>query len=194
MRKIIGGMHVSLDGFIQGPNGEQDWVEAWDDPYDLASEVDACLLGGGMFPGYEQYWTAVITRPDEVLPFSGKRPTPEEIRWGAFAQRTPHIVLSNTLSASPWPNARFIRDLDAVRAMKAQVGKPIYAIGGAGLVSTLINAGLLDELRLIVHPVLLGGGKALFGGVTDRHWFDISEPRALKSGDVAMIVRPKSAV
>lgn len=194
MRRIIGGMHVSLDGFIQGPNGEQDWVEAWDDPYDLASEVDTCLLGGGMWPGYEQYWTAVIERPDDALPFSGKRPTPEEIRWGAFAQRTPHIVLSNTLNASPWPNVSFIRDLEAVRALKARAGKPIYAIGGAALVSSLISARLLDELRLIVHPVLLGGGKALFAGVDERRWFDIVDTRALKSGDVAMVVRPKSAV
>ena len=191
MREIIGGMHVSLDGFIQGPNGEQDWVEAWDDPYDLASEVDTCLLGGGMYPGYEQYWTAVISRPDDVLPFSGKRPTPQEIEWGAFAQRTPHVVLSNSLRPSPWPNTSFIRDLDAVRALKARAGKPIYAVGGAALVSALINADLLDELRLIVHPVLLGGGKALFGGVVERKWFDIGATQSLKSGDVAIVLRTK---
>lgn len=194
MRKIIGGMHVSLDGFIQGPNGEQDWVEAWDDPYNLASEVDTCLLGGGMYPGYEQYWTAVIERPDDALPFSGKRPTPEEIAWGAFAQRTPHVVLSNMLSSSSWPNTSFISDLDAVRALKARAAKPIYAVGGAALVSSLINAGLLDELRLIVHPVLLGGGKALFGGVVERQWFDIGETRSLRSRDVAMVLRPKKEV
>jgi len=193
MRKIIGGMHISLDGFIEGPNGEQDWIEAWDDPYDLASEVDTCLLGGGMYPGYEQYWTAVISRPDDVLPFSGKRPTPEEIAWGVFAQRTPHIVLSTTLNSSPWPNTSFIRDLDAVRALKARAGKPIYAVGGATLVSNLISAGLLDELRLIVHPVLLGGGKALFGGVHERHRFDIAETRSQATGDVAVVLRPKKA-
>ncbi|GAM97304.1 dihydrofolate reductase [alpha proteobacterium U9-1i] len=193
MRKIIGGMHVSLDGCIQGPNGEQDWVEAWDDPYDLASEVDTCLLGGGMYPGYEQYWTAVITRPNEALPFSGKKPSPEEIEWGAFAQRTPHIVLSTSLNAAAWKNTSFVRDLESVWALKARVGKPIYAIGGAALVSTLINAGLLDELRLIVHPVVLGGGKALFGGVHDRHWLDTADTRAMASGDVSIVLRRREA-
>lgn len=193
MRTIIAGLHISLDGFIEGPNGEQDWVEAWDDPYGLSNEADTCLLGGGMYPGYERYWTAIMTRPDDILPFSGKRPTPREISYAAFARKAPHIVLSTTLESAAWANTRIVRDFDAVRACKAGAGKPIYAVGGAGLISTLINAGMIDELRLIVHPLLLGGGKSPFKGLRERHLLKPIETKPLASGDVALTFRPLSA-
>jgi hypothetical protein len=59
MRKLIAGMQVSVDGKIEGAEGYADWVEAWSDNYDVTQRVDACLLGAGMYPGYEAYWTAV---------------------------------------------------------------------------------------------------------------------------------------
>jgi hypothetical protein len=79
MRKLIAGMQSSLDGKIEGPEGYADWVEAWSDSYDVISQVDACLLGAGMYPGYEQYWTAIQNGPDEVLPQTGSVPTPGEV-------------------------------------------------------------------------------------------------------------------
>ena len=63
MRKIIAAMQMSLDGLIEGPNGEVDWIENWEDSYDLMAQVDTCVLGGGMYPGYEQYWTAILADP-----------------------------------------------------------------------------------------------------------------------------------
>ena len=61
MRKLIAGMQISLDGEIEGSEGYADWVEAWSDNYDVTRRVDACLLGAGMYSGYEAYWTAVQT-------------------------------------------------------------------------------------------------------------------------------------
>ena len=63
MRKLIAGMKLSLDGMVSGPEDMADWVDAWSEDYGLTPEIDACLLGGGMFPGYENYWTALRADP-----------------------------------------------------------------------------------------------------------------------------------
>ena len=55
MRKIIAALITSVDGLIEGPNGELDWVDSWEDPFDLLPQIDTCILGRGMYPGYEQY-------------------------------------------------------------------------------------------------------------------------------------------
>lgn len=187
MRKIISAMQVTLDGFIEGPNGELDWVETWDDPYDdLYSQIDTCILGRGMYPGYEQYWRAILADPAAILPFSGKVASKHEIDYSHFADKTPHIVLSKTLEKVDWKNSRIVRDIDEIRKLKQQSGKDIYAVGGATLVSSLMNLGLLDELRLVVHPLILGSGKALFKDLNERHALTLIESKPLKSGKVSL--------
>jgi hypothetical protein len=57
MRKLIAGMKISADGKVEGPEGFADWVESWSEDYGLTEQIDACVLGGGMYPGYERYWT-----------------------------------------------------------------------------------------------------------------------------------------
>ena len=89
MRKIIAGLIVSVDGFIEGPSGELDWVETWEDPFDLLPQIDTCILGRGMYPAYEQYWSAILANPDGVLPFTGKVASKGEIAYARFAERTP---------------------------------------------------------------------------------------------------------
>jgi dihydrofolate reductase len=180
MRPIIAGLVVSLDGFVEGPDGEMDWVDVDEaDPFDLRDGVDTFVLGGGMYPGYEAYWDAVLTRPHDPLPFTGAPPTEAEVEFARVAERTPHVVLSTTLREVRWPQTRVVRDVDAIRQLKEEPGKAVHALGGASLLGTLMNAHLVDELRLIVRPVVLGGGKALFGGVRDRHALTLraTEPR-----------------
>jgi dihydrofolate reductase len=70
--------------------------------------------------------------------------------------------------------------------MKQQPGKDIHAVGGATLVSSLMNVGLIDELRLVVHPIVLGGGKALFKDVKERHPLKLLGAKPLKSGMVSL--------
>jgi hypothetical protein len=59
MRKLIAGMKIPVDGKVAGPEGIADWVEGWSDDYGQIPHIDACLLGGGMYPGYELRWTAI---------------------------------------------------------------------------------------------------------------------------------------
>jgi dihydrofolate reductase len=187
MRKLIAGMQSSLDGKIEGPEGYADWVEAWSDSYDVMSQVDACLLGAGMYPGYEQYWTAIQNGPDEVLPQTGSVPTRGEVEYARFAAQTPHYVLSSTVTSAAWSNTRFVRGLDDVAALKREPGKDIYLVGGARTVASLIDAGLVDELRLTVHPLLAGEGKALFATTDRRRALELRKVQQLQGGRVSLI-------
>ena len=102
MRKIIGAMKISIDGKTEGPDGYADWVDAWSDDFGLTPQIDACVLGGGMYPNYEQYWTDDAGRAERAES-PGRRafpPTPE-VEWARFAAATPHYVLSRTLTAPP---------------------------------------------------------------------------------------------
>jgi dihydrofolate reductase len=186
MRKIIAALVVSVDGFIEGPNGELDWVDSWEDPFDLLPQIDTCILGRGMYPAYERYWGAILADPEGILPFTGKVATKGEIAYVHFAERTPHIVVSRTLDNVAWTNTRIVRDIEEIRRMKQQPGKDMHAVGGATLVGSLLKGGLIDELRLVVHPILLGGGKALFKDVTERHALKFLGAKPMESGLVRL--------
>jgi dihydrofolate reductase len=148
MRKLITGMKISVDGKMEGPEGTADWVvEAWSEEYGLMPQVDACVLGGGMYPGYERYWTAIQNEPDKPVWITGSASPPAEIEWARFAARTPHYVLSSTLTSALWPKTSFVRGLEEIAALKQQPDKDIYLVGGARTTASFIDAGLVDELR-----------------------------------------------
>ena len=83
--------------------------------------------------------------------------------------------------------------VDELRAFKAQPGNAVYVVGGAGLVRSLIDEALLDELRLIVHPVAVGGGKAIFGGVAQRQALELLRTEPAASGRVNLTYRLRAA-
>jgi dihydrofolate reductase len=93
-----------------------------------------------------------------------------------LAAQTPHIVLSTTLKSVSWPTAQIVRDVAELRTLKRQPGKNVYVVGGAILVASLLNEDLLDELRLIVHPIVLGKGQALFRPPPAAQGSDGAEP------------------
>ncbi len=187
MRKLIAGMKISVDGKIEGPEGYADWVEAWVDDYGLMELVDACLLGANMYPGYEQYWTAIQNEPDKPLWMTDRVPTPDELKYARFAAQTPHYVLSSTLTSALWPRTSFVRKLEEVSALKQQPGKDIYLVGGARTTASLIDAGLVDELRLIVYPLIAGEGKALFATTGRRLGLELRNVQQLQGGRVSLI-------
>jgi dihydrofolate reductase len=189
VRKIIAALVVSVDGLIEGSNGELDWVDTWEDPFELLPQIDTCILGRRMYPGYEQYWGAILANPGAVLPFTGKVPTKGEIAYARFAERTPHVVLSRTLDTVAWKNTRIIRHVEEIRHMKKQPGKDMHAVGGATLVGSLMTERLIDELRLVVYPIVLGGGTALFKDVTERHALKFVGVKPLQSGLVRLTYR-----
>jgi dihydrofolate reductase len=192
-RPFIAAMQVTLDGYILGPDGEADWVDSWADGLELLPEVDAFVLGGGMFPEYEQFWAAILDNPVAVSEWLGRDPYPRELTYARVAAKTPHLVLSTTLSHATWPTARIVRDINALRTLRRQAGNAVYVVGGPGLVTSLINSGLLDELRLIVDPVVVGSGTALFGGA-HRQGLELMSTKPGPRGRVILTYRLRSAI
>src|SRR5712691_6572530 len=117
-RTMIAALQVSLDGFIQGPDGEKDWVDSWAEAIQLIPDVDTFVLGGRMYPDYGQYWESIYDDPDHVPPFQEQIPSKSEIAFARFAAKTPHIVLSTTLKSVSWPTAKIIRDIAELRTLK----------------------------------------------------------------------------
>lgn len=191
MRKIIAALQMSVDGFIEDAKGELDWVgkddeEIWREVFDTLANVDTIVLGRVMYPGFEQFWLAVLTNPNGALPFSGKPASDAEIKYARWADNANRIVVSKTLDKVEWQGTRIVRDLDAIRRLKEEPGKDVHIVGGATLVSSLMNAGLIDEIGLLVNPIVLGGGKALFKDVNQRNGLKLLAAKPLKSGMVKL--------
>ena len=128
-RTMIAALQVSLDGFVQGPEGDKDWVGSWADALGLIPDVDTFVLGARMYPDYATFWHSSEANPDVVPPYQQQVPSKAEIAYARLAARTPHIVLSTTLERVSWPPAaRIVRDV--VRVLKGQPGKNTYVVGG----------------------------------------------------------------
>ncbi|MEJ1238406.1 dihydrofolate reductase family protein [Chryseolinea sp. T2] len=193
-RKMISAMQVSLDGFIEDSDGKAEWVESWADAIQLIDDVDTFLLGGHMYPDYGEYWRSIYTDPlhmpssPEVPSQQERLPSANEIAYAQLAALTPHVVLSNTLRNVSWPNARIVRDIAQIRTLKDTPGKNTYVVGGPGLVTRLMDAGLIDELRLIVHPIIVGSGKPLFKTMR-KYPLEFVDANPGKSGRVILTYR-----
>jgi len=177
-------MRISLDGYVEGPNGDMSWIrdddkEAWDDLFAGLPNTDTLLLGGKMYPGYAGYWQSVL---------DGAAATEEEQRYARWAAQTNHIVFSSTLKKADWPHTRIIRNKtkEEVLKLKQEPGKNIVVLGGATLAASLIDLGLVDEYKLLVVPILLGGSIALFGNLQSRHSLRLMETKTLSSGNVIL--------
>ena len=197
MRKVIAALQTSLDGFIEGPAGELDWAiaedeEAWKDLFEMLSHVDTCIVGRVMYPDYERQWLAVLADPNGILPIGGLRPTENDIAYARFADKTPHILISRTLDKVAWKTTSIVRDVEAIRKLKQKPGKDMYVVGGAATVSSLINSGIVDEIRMVVNPLLLGGGKPLFKDVKERRPLTLVDAKPLRSGKVQLTYSTQS--
>ena len=182
MRHTITTMHVTIDGKTVRPDGTIDWMgegpEAYD--FDAFDRVDACVLGRVMYPEYEECWRGLAAGADGP---------PEAKRYAQFADSTPHYVLTRTVTEFDWPVARAVSDLGEIAALRDKPGRDIYVVGGAQTVRSFINAGLLDELRLTVHPLLVGEGASLFDGVSGDFAFDLADTQRLDDGSIRMVYR-----
>jgi len=191
-RPLISAMQVTLDGYSS--EGDAEWVDSWADGLALLPPVDAFVLGGGMFPDYEQWWATILDDPGVASDMMGRDPYPREIDYARLAAKTPHLVLSKTLTDPSWPTARVVHHIDEIRTLTQQPGKAVYVVGGPGLLSSLINAGLLDELRLIVHPVVTGRGTAVFGDIAEAQALELVSAEPTTSGRLNLTYRLASQI
>jgi dihydrofolate reductase len=181
MRKVIYLMMVSLDGFVAGPHGEIDWPIIDEELHTFVNEqqrreIDMYLYGRRIYRLMARDWPPVETDPSMpgyMLEFARI--------WKAM----PKVVFSKTLDRVEW-NSRLDRGdniAQEVARLKAQPGKAM-SVSGANLASTFIRLGLVDEYRLFVHPVVLGGGTPYFPPLDDKLTLRLVETRTLGSGVV----------
>jgi dihydrofolate reductase len=156
MRKLIYSIGVSLDGYIAGPDGRFDWAAPDEELHrvhnEQEDELSAHLCGRGMYETLKVW--------DEVDEQSA--PDGHILEFARLWRATPKFVFSTTLD-EVGPNATLVKGdaVEAVKRLKEEPGGPL-AVGGAGLASTLVRAGLVDEYGLFVNPVVVGGGTSFF--------------------------------
>jgi dihydrofolate reductase len=183
MRKVIVFMMTSLDGYIARPNGDIDWHVVDEEFNTFAEEqihsVDTILFGRATYEGMMSWWpTQMAMDTDPVI--------------AKLMNTMPKIVFSTSLSSADWQNTRLIKDNipQAVAELKQQPGQDLSIFGSNKLSASFINMGLLDELRIMVAPVLLGEGISLFPGVTDTPHFNLLKTRVFKIGNVLHYYAP----
>ena len=167
MRKVILGLAVSLDGYIEGPNGEYDWCLT-DQDYgisDFFKRIDSLFIG-------RKTYELMLTMGDTAMP--------------GFPKLAEYIF-STTLKEVK-PGAVLIKeDIEKeVRRIKNEPGKDIWLFGGASLTSSMLNLGLVDELWLSVHPLILGSGKPLFSNIKNRIPLTLTDTKTYSSGLVSL--------
>ena len=175
MRKVIYSMGVSLDGFIAGPAGEIDWSAPNEELHrfhnEQTKEFGAQLCGRRLYE-VMTYWETAEEDPTAAE---------HELEFARVWKQLPKIVFSKTLEQVEG-NARVVRDgvADEVAMLKQQPGGDL-AVGVAGFASTLIELGLVDEYRLFVNPVVLGGGTPYFPALEQRIDLELLETRTFGS-------------
>ena len=171
MRKIILGVAVSLDGFIEGPNGEYDWC-MMDQDYGMSAfmkRIDTLFLGRKTY---------------EMAQAMGDHPS-------GFPKFKEYIF-STTLTGVK-KDAVLIKGniRNEIEKIKNETGKDIWLFGGASLTTSLMNFGLVDELWLAIHPIILGGGKPLFNDLKERVKLELISSKFYNTGLVSVVYEIK---
>lgn len=172
MRKVVLNLAVSLDGYIEGPNGEYDWCFA-DQDYGMTEFFEQIEL---IFMGRKSY--DLINNNGDINAFPHKK-----------------YVFSDTLDADLNPAINIIRKenfIERVKEIKEQDGGQIWLFGGAELISEFLEHHLIDEFLLSIHPILLGSGKSLFNTMDKRVQLQHAGTESYSSGlvQVRYIVKP----
>jgi dihydrofolate reductase len=179
MRKIISFMHISLDGFVAGPNGEMNWIKVDEEIFDHVgkriSETDTALYGRVTYEMMEGYWPAAGDQPH------ASKHDKDHSQWYKKAHK---LVLSKTLKDADLTNTTIISDnlTERINAIKGQAGKEILLFGSPTATHSLMQENLIDGYWLFVNPIILGQGIPLFIGSKDKTGLKLLTTRPFTSG------------
>ena len=184
MRKVILFMLISLDGYFEEPNHNIDWHNV-DEEFNKFSNAQLELAGLLLFGRvtYElmaAYWPTAAAASDDPLT-------------AAAMNRLPKVVFSRTIDHVNWQNTRLVKEniFEEVRRLKDEPGRDIYVFGSSDLSVALIQHDLIDEFRLLVNPVVLGAGTALFHGIQEPLHLRLLRTQTFKNGNVLLIYQPE---
>ncbi|MGD9890528.1 MAG: dihydrofolate reductase family protein [Dehalococcoidia bacterium] len=182
MRKIVAGLFVSLDGVVEAP-------DQWHFPYfneEMGEAVtsqmaasDAMLLGRVTYEEFAGYWSQQGS----------------EVEMADQMNSTPKFVVSTSLESAAWQNTTVIRGnpVEELTRLKQEPGKDIAVVGSATLVRSLLRDNLLDELRLLVHPIVVGQGTHLFPEGTEQTPLKLVDAKIFSTGVLYLTYQPAAA-
>jgi dihydrofolate reductase len=210
LRKLILQMQISIDGFVGGPNGELDWVfksmdetlAAWGVEHLWMAGVH--IMGSRTFQDMAAYWPTSnepfaapmneipkVVFTDKGFDKSKKNESTQGLKDAIRSREEKGLGTSSTPSRKSWEDATVIIGnlAEEITRLKQQPGKEILAHGGAGFASSLVKLGLIDEYRLITHPVALGKGLPLFSELAKPVELQLVNVTTFNSGAVAHIYK-----
>jgi len=178
MRKIFLFMMISLDGYFEGQNHDLSWHNVDEQFSDFAiaqlKTVDTILFGKTTYLMMSAYW-------------SGDTAKKSDPKTAKLMNTTPKIVFSKSLPIAEWENTRVENNLkDVVKKLKFQPGKDIAVFGSSNLGVNLIEKGLLDELRIMINPVLIGSGTSLFTGLKVFPKLQLINTKSFRNGNTLL--------
>ncbi len=186
MRKIVVSEFLSLDGVMEDPGGAEGtrhggWTFQFNDPegmkykLDEVSDHDALLLGRTTYEGFAAAW------PDMT----------DDVGFADKMNTMPKYVVSGTLQRTDWSNSTVLSGdpVQQISELKSEPGGDLLVAGSATLVRELLARDLVDELRLMVFPIVLGSGKRLFGDAPDARILQLVDSKPLMSGTVILTYR-----
>jgi dihydrofolate reductase len=186
MRKLFVFNMVTLDGFFEGPNQDISWHNVDAEFNEFAAEqldtIGVIVFGRVTYLGMASYWpTPLAIEEDPVI--------------AAKMNGVSKIVISHTLDKADWNNTRLIKDnvAEEITRLKQQPGKDLAIFGSANLTASLMQMGLIDELRIMVNPVVLGKGTPLFQDVSQPLKLKLIKMRTFNSGNVLLYYQPATA-
>jgi dihydrofolate reductase len=179
-RRLVLQMQLSLDGFVSGPRGEVEWAFADFDEEYAEHEVPMLWRAGAHLMGSVTYREMAAHWPTSTEPYA------------APMNRIPKIVFSRSLTKAEWAETRIVSgDLATeIATLKRQPGKDLLAHGGARFARSLVRTGLIDEFRLMVHPLVLGKGVRLFPELAAPMRFKLVDSKAFRTGLIARTFQP----
>jgi dihydrofolate reductase len=183
VRKLYDFMVMTLDGFYEGPNQEFHWPNVDDEFNEFGigqlNDTDLLIFGRRTYEGMASYWpTAAAADNDPVV--------------AELMNTLPKLVVSTSLTSADWANTRVVgADVaEEITRLKQQPGKGLAILGSSDLTSSLLGMGLVDELRVLVNPVILGGGRSVFRTIKEERKLELLQTRTFRSGNVLLTYRP----
>ena len=192
MRKLVLTEWISLDGYTAGPDSDMSFVgESFNDEMgkyedDIVNTGDTLVLGRVTYESFAGSWPYVPDKPDV---------SENEKAYARKLNSMRKIVFSKTLDTADWNNSVLLREIDpeTIKRWKQEDGKDMLIYGSASIVQQLTNLGLIDEYQLLVHPVVLGGGKPLLKDIADKHRLKLVSAKPFSSGVVLLTYQPAEA-
>ncbi|UYO06484.1 dihydrofolate reductase family protein [Paenibacillus sp. PSB04] len=186
MRKLVLFLHSSLDGFVEGPNGEMDigWVSYDADLEKLAKEIlstaDTVIWGRGTYQMMHGYWPSVPSDPSA---------SQHELDHAEWIEKTNKVVFSTTLEKVEWNNSRLVKNnvKEEIMNLKQQPGRDMVILGSPRFAHYLMELDLIDEYKITVSPVLIGSGLPLFQGIKEKINLKLIENKTFDSGAIGLV-------